>query len=206
MLDKKQKTWLIVAIVVVVLILIIALSGKKAPQPTEEYGLPSEVDLENMPAAPEVKVSEPEAIAPGASEVTSEGVVLNEQGTPAVTENIIPNSPEAPKQSDFLTEEQKEEIVDNSIQIRTSRDGGFNPSSFKVKPGQAVTIVLTGEDQDNHALFFKDPILSAVAIGLIAGQSRAITFNAPSTPGVYEFVCSYAGHEKETGQMVVTEE
>lgn len=206
-MEKKQKIWLIIAIVVVVLIIIVVLSGKKAPQPTVE-GLPEEINLKELPAAPEVKVKEePVAIAPGASEVTSEGVVLNEQGAPAVTAEIVPDAPEAPKQSEILTEEQKEEIAEKSIQLTVSLAKGFNPSVFKVKPGQAVTIVLTGEDADNHTFRFKDPNLRAVAISISGQESRAITFNAPTTPGAYDFICGMPDHrDKEKGQMIVIEE
>jgi plastocyanin len=209
MLDKKQKKlWLIIAIVVVVLIIVIVLSGKKAPQPTGEEDLvPEGIDLENLPTAPEVKVEEPKAIAPGASEVTSEGIVLNEQGEAAVTEEIVPDAPEAPKQSDILSEEQKEEIAEESIQLTVSLAQGFNPSIFKVKPGQAVTIVLTGEDDDNHTLRFKDASLRAVAISISGRESRAITFNAPTTPGTYDFLCGMPDHrDKEKGQMIVANE
>ena len=205
-MDKQKKLWLIIAIVVVVLIIVIALSGKKVPRPSSEEGLvPEGIDLENLPVAPEpeIKGAEPAPVVEGGSEVTSEGVVLNELGTPAVNEGVIPNAPEAPKPSNILTEEQ---IPENSIQIKTSRSGGFEPKVFKVRPGQAVTIVLTAEDQENHALVFKDPSLRAIAIGLLGGQSRAITFNVPTNPGVYTFVCSYPGHNAEVGEMIVTEE
>jgi uncharacterized cupredoxin-like copper-binding protein len=52
---------------------------------------------------------------------------------------------------------------------------------------------------------FNDPSLSAVAVGVSPRETRAITFNAPSTPGEYPFVCDVPGHagRGEVGKMIV---
>jgi len=210
-MEQKQKKWLIIAIIIVILLLIIILGSKKEPAMFEEDYLPEDFDresLEDMEAAPELKVEkivEPEAVAPEASPVTEEGIVITEEGTPVVTEDVGPGSEGAPKQSKILEEEEKEQVLENAISLEVSRETGFVPSSFKVKPGQVVTILLTVTDTQKHILRFKDKSLRAVAITVKDGQSRATTFNAPTQMGVYEFICSDPGHSA-TGQMIVTEE
>jgi plastocyanin len=206
MLEKK-KTWLIVAVIAVILVIVIILSrGKKEPTGVEE-GLP-EVKVEDLPAAPEVEVKteEPVAIVEGASPVTSEGVVLTDEGTATNPEGVGPGSVEAPKQSKILEEEEVAQVAENAISLEVSREGGFVPAQFKVKPGQAVTILLTAKDDQKHILRFKDRQLKGVAITVKDGESRATTFNAPTQVGIYDFICSDPGHPNETGQMFVTEE
>jgi uncharacterized cupredoxin-like copper-binding protein len=68
-----------------------------------------------------------------------------------------------------------------------------------------VTILLTVTDSQKHIFRFKDSSLRAVAVTVKQGESRAITFNAPSQTGVYEFICSDPGHDGK-GQMIVTNE
>lgn len=209
-MEKQKKIWLVVAIVVVVLIIIIALSGKKAPEPIGEEGLiPEGIDLENLPAAPEVKVSESEAIVPEASEVTSEGEVLALTGEVADNSSATGGS-NAPQPSRILEQEEVEELEENkeAINLTVTQGGGFNPKQFKVKPNQVVTVILTSGDSANHGFAFKDMSLNAVSINVNAGESRAITFNAPSSVGVYEFCCSIPSHRRagECGQMIVTNE
>ena len=206
---KNKKKWLIIAIIVIVLILLIVLGSKKEPVFEEDY-LPEDFDresLEDMEAAPELKVEkivEPEAIAPEASLVTEEGIVITEEGIPAVTEGVAPMSENAPKQSKILTEEEKEQVSENAIEMEVNNETGFTPSQFKVKPGQAVTILLTATDNRKHEFRFRDDKLRAVTVVVKEGQSRAMTFNAPTQMGSYEFYCFH--HDAGRGQMIVTEE
>ena len=207
-MEKKQKTWLIVAVIAVILVIVIILSFNKKKEPTEiEEGLP-EVKVEDLPAAPEVEVKtkEPIIIVEGASPVTSEGVVLTDEGIPTNPEGVGPGSVEAPKQSKILEEEEVAQVAENAISLEVSREGGFVPAQFKVKPGQAVTILLTAKDDQKHILRFKDRQLKGVAITVKDGESRATTFNAPTQVGIYDFICSDPGHPNEIGQMFVTEE
>jgi len=212
-MKKEQKKWLIIAIIIVVLILIIILGSKKESVPGEEEYLPEGFDkesLKDMESAPEIKVgkSEPIEVAPGASKVDSEGKVVNvidEEFVPVKTEGVHRTSEDAPQQSESLDEETKKKVAENAIEINVSKDAGFIPSSFKVKPGQVVTILLTGGDNRKHEFRFRDASLSSITIVARKDESRALTFNAPTQPGVYEFFCPYPAHNN-TGQMIVTEE
>lgn len=203
-MEQKKKTWLVVAIVLVILILVFVFS-EKGEKPTEEEQLSGEYeqDLKDMESAPEVKEgSEPVEVAPEASKV-DQGIVVDDEGEPVKTDDVGPGSEGSPKQSKILEEEEKEQVSENAINLEVSRENGFTPSSFKVKPGQAVTILLTATDNQKHILRFKDSSLRSVAITVKDGQSKATTFNAPTRQGVYEFICSDPGHDG-TGQMFVT--
>jgi len=208
-MEKKQKTWLIVAVIAVILVIVIILSFNKKKEPTGiEEGLP-EVKVEDLPAAPEVEVKEvePVAIAPGASEVTSEGEVLAPSGEIAKNETV-PGGVEAPKPSESLTQEKIEELKEESIVLNISSEKGFEPKQFKVKPGQVVNLVVIAANDEPHGLRFTEPSLTAVAVDLNAGESRAITFKAPEAIGEYNFHCTAPGHKRhgEIGSMFVTEE
>jgi len=213
-MDKQKKLWLIIAIVVVALIIVIALTGKKAPQPTAEESLiPEEVSVEELPAAPEVEVKGPEpvAVAPGASGVTEEGIVVTEEGSPAVTDSVGPNDPNAPKQSMVFHEDVPEEkqaiegVAESAITMTVDEENWFLPREFRVKPGQAVTILLSNQGQEHHDLRFFDMSLHGVAISVLAGETRAVTFNAPVVPGEYKFACMYYTDQAQ-GTMFVVEE
>jgi plastocyanin len=205
-MEKKQKKWLIISLVIVLVLLIVVLAKKPETFVEEEWieGF-TEQDLKDLDAAPEVKTKEPTEVAPEASKVNEEGVVITDDGQKAITEDVGVGSKDAPKQSKILEEEEKEEVAENAFSMAISRETGFVPNLFKVKPGQAVTLVLTVTDQQKHTLRFKDSSLKAVAITVKDGQSRAITFNAPTRTGVYDFICGDPGHNA-TGQMIVTNE
>ncbi|MBU4347939.1 cupredoxin domain-containing protein [Patescibacteria group bacterium] len=206
-MEQKQKKWLIIAIIVVILLLIIIFGSKKEPAMFEEDYLPEGFDresLEDMEAAPEVKIQEPVEVAPEASKINQEGIVVTEEGEPTKVENMSPSAPEAPKQSKVLEEEEIEQVAKNAISLEVSQENGFNPRSFKVKPGQAVTILMTSVDNRNHNLAFKDKSLRGVGLYIYGGESKAVTFNAPTQMGVYEFVDSF--RIENVGSMIVTEE
>jgi len=206
-MKKKQKKFLIIVGVVIIVLLIIVFGVKKEPTTDEMPDELLSMDLKDMPAAPEIKVekiAEPVAVVSGGSLVDNKGIVVTNEGKPTQSGDIIPNSPQAPQQSETLT---LEEIPESGIQISISSETSFNPSQFKVKPGQVVTIVLTAIDSREHALRFKDASLRAVAVSLRGGETRAITFNAPNNMGVYDFICGKPDHrDKEKGQMIVVEE
>ena len=208
-MEEKKKKWLIVAIIIIVLVLIIVLGGKKEAGPAEEDYLPGDFDvesLEDMEAAPEVKVKEkePVEVAPEASKIDEKGIVVTEEGEPTETKDTSPSAPEAPKQSKVLEEDEKVQVAENAVNLDVSQEDGFQPASFKVKPGQAVTILMTSVDDRNHNLAFKDKDLKGVGLYIYGGQSKAITFNAPTQMGAYEFVDSF--RIENSGQMIVTNE
>lgn len=137
------------------------------------------------------------AVAPGTSPVTEGGQVVTQGGAP-VKLDVQPGTPEAPQQSNPI-----EQAPAGSVDIKVSA-AGFSPSSFEVRAGQALTIALTSTDTETHIFKFKSPSLSAAAIGVGPGETRALTFNAPSA-GTYDFYCDVPGHEGrgEVGTMVV---
>ena len=81
--------------------------------------------------------------------------------------------------------------------------GGFSPNSFTVSAGAPVTISITSGDQYSHVFAFEDASLSAVAVGVGPGETRAITFNAPKTAGAYKFYSNIPGQSGEAGVMTV---
>ncbi len=198
---KNNTTWTIVIVVVLVILGIILLSSKPEvtpgenalPDENEEIILPSEGE-EALPSEGE----EAEAVIPEGSLVSEDGEVLTSAGEP-VDNTALPGSPDAPKQSRSLSEE---EIPAKAIQLTVSASG-FSPNEFDVKSGDVVTISLTSADR-THVFKFDDASLQAVAIGVAGNETRAITFKAPAS-GDYTFYCDVPGHRGrgETGVMHV---
>jgi len=56
-----------------------------------------------------------------------------------------------------------------------------------------------------HGLKFVEASLSRIGLGVNPGQTRVITFYAPSEEGEYGFFCAVAGHRSrgEWGMMIV---
>ncbi len=206
---KNNTTWTIVIVVVLVILGIILLSSKPEvtpgenalPDENEEIILPSEGE-EALPSEGEEALpsegDEAEAVIPEGSLVSEDGEVLTSAGEP-VDNTALPGSPDAPKQSRSLSEE---EIPAKAIQLTVSASG-FSPNEFDVKSGDVVTISLTSADR-THVFKFDDASLQAVAIGVAGNETRAITFKAPAS-GDYTFYCDVPGHRGrgETGVMHV---
>lgn len=136
--------------------------------------------------------------APGANLVTTDGRVVDEEGR-EVRSDVAYNDPSAPDQTLAITNQ--DEIKDASK--LSLGDNGFSPNRFTVSAGSAVTLSLTGTNDSSHVLAFRSSELSAVYINIRAGETRAVTFQAPSNPGEYEFFCDFPGHSSESGVMVV---
>lgn len=208
---NKKKMMIIVAAlaVVVVIALVVLLTNKKGSENNESVtpeqtttestevtgadGTPAEV----VPV--EVK-NDAKAQVPGGSLVTKDNKVITTEGI--VTENnAVPASPTAPKQTPVIPKESLPASV-NKLDVSAT---GFSPNSFEVKAGAPVTLAVTSADKSTHVFFFDDASLSAVAIGIDPGTTRAITFNAPSKAGEYTFRCDVPGHAQrgETGKMIV---
>lgn len=117
-------------------------------------------------------------------------------------EPVVWDNPEKPMQSPAL---EGSEIPKQAIKLEVSVEKGFVPSSFEVKKGEKVVLVITGKDRWSHSFKFRNKELEEVAVGLGAGQTRAITFYAPNEAGEYEFFCDIVNHESmgEKGAMRV---
>lgn len=132
--------------------------------------------------------------------VVKDGIIYSPEGEPA-RNDVEPGSSGAPQQSAPISQN---EAPANSIKIKMTAEG-ITPGEFTVKAGSLVTLTVTSGDQWTHVFAFKDPSLSAVAVGLAGGETRSITFNAPSKKGEYEIYCNVPGHESrgEVAKMIV---
>jgi len=108
-----------------------------------------------------------------------------------------------------------------SIIIETVDGLQYDVVRFKVKPGEKVKITLKNVSDMNHNLLIVKPgarlkVINAAlqlaekgpqmdyipkvsdvlwSIPLIStGQTKSVTFTAPSKPGVYPYVCTFPGH------------
>ena len=183
-MDKKNIIILVIVVVVVGVVVYLLWSGT-IPSPRT--------------GGPVSGTQTPEGIvaAPGTSPVTDEGTVLNRLGEEAKL-NVEPGTPEAPQQSNPISE-----APEDSIQL-TMTASGISPSTFEVRAGAPVTISVTSGDDQTHVFKFDSESLSAVAVGVGPGETRAITFNAPGK-GTYGFHCDVPGHAArgEVGTMTV---
>jgi len=187
----SNKTLIIVGVLIIVVGLgyIFSQSGKSSSieSVSQEQPTPQEQVAESEIPNPEVPI-------------IKDGVVQTPEGEPA-RNDAEPGAPEAPRQSAPISED---EIPANSIKITMTAEG-INPKEFTVKAGSLVTLAVTSGDEWTHVFAFKDPSLSAVAVGLSGGETRSITFNAPTKKGEYEIYCNVPGHEArgEVAKMIV---
>lgn len=136
----------------------------------------------------------------GASTVTKDDIVVTPTGQ-AVLNNADPMTENAPRQTAPIT---VSDLPSTAIKLNISATG-YTPNNFTVKPGEVVTLSVTSIDTQTHVFKFNDPSLSAIAVGVAPQETRAITFNAPTTPGEYSFYCWVPGHSGrgEVGKMIV---
>jgi uncharacterized cupredoxin-like copper-binding protein len=209
---KKINKWIIIGgIVVLILIIAILVSsqkkgstvpGDKTPAGQTPSGETASSTEGTAVSAPELEGAVVEA--PGASLVVEDKVV-NSQGV-EVKNDVSPMAPEAPQQSAPITDTST--LSEKVIKIEVSAEKGFQPSSFTVKAGQPVSVSVSAADEYTHVFAFKEPALSAVAVGIGSGpteKTRVITFKAPEQKGEYVYYCNVPGHEGrgETGKMIV---
>ena len=140
------------------------------------------------------------AVVPGANPITKDNKVATPEGKIALN-NLRPMDDGAPKQTGLLD---KAAIPAGVIKINIGNNK-FTPNEFTVKANQPVSFSLSATDSYTHVIVFDSSDLSAVAMLVGMGQTKAITFNAPATPGVYTFRCDSPDHASkgETGRMIV---
>jgi len=184
--NSKMWAWIVVGVIVVAVIVYLGVTGGFDFGPTtdpetvnEQQGLSEET---------------------GTSPVSEEGLVLQQNSDEPARNDVEPMSPEAPQQSNPISED---DVPASAVRVTMTRDGGLTPSSFTVNGGSAVTLSITSGDAFTHIFAFRDTELQAVAVGVGPGETRAITFNAPTASGEYEFYCNVPGHAQETGVMIV---
>ena len=135
----------------------------------------------------------------GASLITPDDVVVTFEGKPTDT-SVAPASELAPKRTGSLD---KNDLPSSVILLNASA-AGFSPDRITVNAGEPTTIALSSTDEFVHVLKFVDANLNAVQIGVMPGETKAITFNAPAA-GTYNFFCEVPEHKDrgEVGVMVV---
>ncbi|MFA6995594.1 MAG: cupredoxin domain-containing protein [Patescibacteria group bacterium] len=211
--NKNQKLWILLGVlaVIVVIIIVAASQGKQganaptgADQASDQTstGTSGQTGTTTAPSAAvtavDVKSLAPASttnavgkevvslkgavvVAPGANPITVDKKVVTSEGKQ--TDNSAqPMSDSAPKQTGFLNKDTLPTTLIN-ISVGTA----FTPNKFTTKAGAPTSFSLTGVDSYSHVIAFDDPVLSAIAILVGPGQTKAITFNAPAKPGTYTF-------------------
>lgn len=139
-------------------------------------------------------------VVPGANPISEDNVVLLNNGQVAKNTGTTAGD-DAPKQTGFLN---PEELPEQVFQLKIS-SAGFEPKQFTTVAGAPTTFSLTSTDDFVHTFIFDHRDLSSISILVGPGQTKAITFQAPENPGVYNFKCIAPSHEDrgEVGQMIV---
>lgn len=186
---SKNKSVILVSILAVLLIAVIvwwrwSIAQKSNIQPVVPINTSASVD---------------KAVLPGGNKINAENKVVTAEGAP-VKSDVMPNSPEAPKAVAVENKKLSEEVV--KVEVGGNK---FSPASFTVKAGAPVSLAFSSVDKKVHVITFGDPSLAALAFGVGSGQIKAMSFNAPSVPGSYEFHCDVPGHKAagEIGTMIV---
>lgn len=141
-------------------------------------------------------------VGPGAGEPVVSPETGPAEGPTETEPELLPwQNPEKPTQSLPIKES---EIPKAALKIGMTAEG-ITPATFEVKAGSVVMLGVTSKDQWTHIFKFKSEVLSEVAVGVGPGQTRALTFYAPTQKGEYEFFCDIPGHEErgEEGKMIV---
>ena len=201
---------LIVVAAVVVLLLSKNNQGAQQPVPTtgqNETGTTTAIVEASTPVSSEdltpvvvPNIEGAKVAVVGANPITKDNIVVTPTGK--VTENtVLPMSDTAPKQTGFLV---KEDLAPTVLKLSVGNNK-FVPSEFTTKVGAPTTFAITGVDNFSHVIAFDDPSLSAIAVLVGPSQTKAITFNAPTTAGSYTFYCASPDHAArgEKGVMIV---
>lgn len=142
-------------------------------------------------------------VAPGTSAIDVEtGTVVTQQGE-AVKNDAIPATGDAP-QSSFPMD--PEDAPKSAIKLEVT-SSSFTPNEFTVNRGQAVSLVISNVNESTFSEVFRfdDPSLGGVVVGLAKGETKSITFNAPTAAGEYTFYSSMFDHRDlgAVGKMIV---
>lgn len=211
----KQMQFILAAVLLVIIIaVIVVLAGKKNEstttqnQPTQEQATatPDVADASTPVNTEELKPVEipniegAKVVIEGANAITPDNKVVTETGKVTET-SVLPMAPTAPKQTGFLD---KTELPKGVVNVSVGNNK-FSPAEFSTKAGAPTTFSLTGVDDFSHVIAFDDASLSAIAILVGPGQTKAITFNAPTAAGTYTFSCASPDHASrgEVGKMIV---
>ena len=153
----------------------------------------------NQAESANLSIEDGEIVIPGADIISTEKIVVNDLGTP-VKVDVMPNSPEAPKAVEVVKKDLAAEVIEIGV-----ANNSFSPNTFSVSAGAPVSLAISSNDNKTHVITFTDSSLAALAFGVPAGRTKAMTFNAPLEAGRYEFKCDVPGHSSkgEVGYMIV---
>lgn len=171
----------------------------------QTIALPSNATTTNengevVPVVEEMKVV---VVAPGTSGIdVNSGRVVKSDGA-AVNNAAQAATGDAPQSSFPIS---KEDLPSSAIKLDVTSNS-FSPNEFTVKKGQAVNLAITNVNTSTFSEVFRfdDPGLSGVVIGLAKGETKSITFNAPTKAGEYAFYSSMFDHRAQgaVGKMIV---
>jgi len=194
MKKEKNMIWVIIIIIILIVFGVVLLKNDPKAEISEEIISEDGIVIDDEPSV----LEEFTTVVPDTSPVSKDNKVLNSEGGLA-NNAALPGSPEAPKLSRYLDEE---ELSTEVIKL-TITAAGFTPNKFTVEAGQVVALVVTSGDEV-HVFKFDDSSLQAIAIGVDNNEIKAIVFNAPQA-GDYTFYCDVPDHRSrgETGVMHV---
>jgi plastocyanin len=157
---------------------------------------------EIIPSA-EIKEIKTVVVSPGTSGINVEtGQVVTKTGEIAAND-VRAGSQEAP-QSSFPID--VAELPKSTIKLAVTSNS-FTPAEFTVNRGQAVNLAVTNANETTFSEVFRfdDESLKGVVLGLAKGETRSITFNAPSQAGEYTFYSDMFNHRAQgaVGKMIV---
>lgn len=229
--NKKTKLWVLLGIlaVLIIIILVAAWSGNKpgsfgnnagnpagnngqtaANQNNATSSAPSAtvtsntqglqpVDTKGLQPSEVQSLKDAKVVVPGANPIAPNNKVLTPTGQVTQT-NVRSIDPTAPKQTGILD---KASLPKTLLQVSVV-NGQFTPSTISASAGAPISFSLTSADGYVHVLSFDDPSLNAISILVGPGQTKAITFNAPTKTGSYTFKDNAgSGNTPATGTLIV---
>ncbi len=155
----------------------------------KDAGKVTSITVMGATSTKEIKVV---TVTPGTSAVdVNSGKVVTSEGV-AVDNAARPSSKEAPHESYPIT---KTEVPTSAIKLDVT-SSSFTPKEFTVSAGQTVSLAVSNVNKTTFSEVFRfdDPSLSAVVVGLAKGETKTITFNAPTKAGKYTFYSSMFNH------------
>lgn len=208
---NSKKIWILLGLVVVIIIItIVAAMPKQKKEATIPAPKPVATSINDTVAKNQVEIAQEsvpalkdaaQVVPNSINLVTKDNQVVNLKGE-VVRTDLPLTSPQAPQQTGPLN---KEELSAKVIKLDISLEKGISPAEFTVSKGAPISIAVSSIDQWTHIFRFEDKSLSSVAIGVSTGETRAMTFNAPTKAGEYKFYCDLPSHASrgEVGKMIV---
>lgn len=142
-------------------------------------------------------------ISPGTNPIdVASGKVITETGK-VVSNSAKASSPEAPQESFPM---KASDAPKSAIKLQVT-SSSFAPNTFTVNRGQVVSLVVSNINETTFSEVFRfdDPSLNGVVLGIAKGETKSISFNAPTKAGEYVFYSSMFDHRAQgaVGKMIV---